>query len=358
MQDVAVDSGHVYWANEGRANNGTGNNTGTIGRANLNGSGANQRFITNGTRLARGVAVDGHHVYWTHSPPPDTTVYAGPSGVTNDPTPTFAFYSSDGGSSFECKLDRGAYSACASPKRMGHLADGPHTFYVRAKDAAGNLDPTPASRSFTVRTAEVHILGSTLVVKAATGAKDNLRVSRPSASDLLVTDFPGGPYTGSGVHAWGGCTRSGDHAAHCDAAGIRVIQVSLGGRTDKVVNSTAVGSWLSGGTADDSLIGGSNSDTLLGGPGADVLKGMNGNDLLRGQDRTDDTTINCDGGTAPGGADKAVLDPLPKDSPASGCETVTRQSAQRTASPQRSTFPRSDLTRGSAVNVWRVSRSR
>ncbi len=201
-------------------------------------------------------------------------------------------------------------------------------------------------------------MGSTLVVKAATGAKDNLRVSRPSASDLLVTDFPGGLYTGSGVHAWGGCTRSGDHAAHCDAAGIRVIQVSLGGRTDKVVNSTAVGSWLSGGTADDSLIGGSNSDTLLGGPGADVLKGMNGNDLLRGQDRTDDTTINCDGGTVPGGADKAVLDPLPKDSPASGCETVTRQSAQRTASPQRSTFPRSDLTRGSAVNVWRVSRSR
>ena len=307
---------------------GTGNNTGTIGRANLNGTGANQSFIANGTRLARGVAVDGHHVYWTHSPPPNTTVYAGPSGVTNDPTPTFAFYTSDRGSTFECKLDGGVYSACTSPKTMGHLADGPHTFYVRAKDASGNLDPTPASRSFTVRTAEVHILGSTLVVKAATAAKDNLRVSRPSASDLLVTDLPGGPYTGSGVHAWGGCTRSGGYAAHCDAAGIRVIQVSLGDQTDKVVNSTAVGSWLSGGTADDSLSGGSNSDTLLGGPGADVLKGMNGNDLLRGQDLTDDTTINCDGGTVPGGADKAVLDPLPKDSPARGCETVTRQSAQ------------------------------
>ena len=143
-------------------------------------------------------------------------------------------------------------------------------------------------------------MGSTLVVKAATGAKDNLRVSQPSASDLLVTDFRGGPYTGSGVHAWGGCTRSGDRAAHCDAAGIRVIQVSSGNQTDKVVNSTAVGSWLSGGTANDRLIGGSNKDTLLGGPGADVMNGMNGDDLLRGQDLTDDTSDQLRRGDRPG----------------------------------------------------------
>ena len=32
------------------------------------------------------------------------------------------------------------------------LADGAHVFRVRAKDAAGNMDPTPAERSWTADT--------------------------------------------------------------------------------------------------------------------------------------------------------------------------------------------------------------
>ena len=53
---------------------------------------------------------------------------------------------------------------------------------------------------------------------------------------------------------------------------------------------------------------------------------MNGNDQLLARDLTSDTTINCDGGNAPGSADKADLDVLPKDpnSVVQGCETKTR----------------------------------
>jgi hypothetical protein len=53
---------------------------------------------------------------------------------------------------------------------------------------------------------------------------------------------------------------------------------------------------------------------------------MNGNDDLRARDLTSDTTIDCDGGTAPGAADKADLDLLPKDpdSAVTNCETKTR----------------------------------
>ncbi len=40
---------------------------------------------------------------------------------------------------------------------------------------------------------------------------------------------------------------------------------------------------------------------------------MNGNDLLLARDLASDTTIHCDGGGAPGGADEAELDPLPND---------------------------------------------
>jgi Ca2+-binding RTX toxin-like protein len=71
------------------------------------------------------------------------------------------------------------------------------------------------------------------------------------------------------------------------------------------------------------LLGGSSNDTLTGGLGADVMKGMNGNDELFARDLASDT-INCDGGTTAGVDDKATLDLLPKDSPANGCETVSR----------------------------------
>ena len=136
--------------------------------------------------------------------PTNTTITGGPNGGTNDPTPTFTFSSSEPGSSFECKLDDGAYSACSSPITTAHLEDGSHTFSVRATDPAGITDPTPASRSFTVRTAAVSVSGSTLVVTAAAGAKDNLAITRPSASILRVTDLPSGAYTGSGVQRGAG----------------------------------------------------------------------------------------------------------------------------------------------------------
>ena len=206
------------------------------------------------------------------------------------------------------------------------LSDSSHTFEVRAADPAGNTDPTPAVSSFTVRTAAVSVSGSTLVVTAAAGAKDNLAITRPFASTLRVTDLPSGAYTGSGVHTGAGCTRSGDGTANCSASGIILIRVASADQIDKVLNSTAVKSSLNGGTANDILTGGSANDSLTGGTGADVMKGMNGNDDLRARDLTSDTTINCDGGTSPGAADKADLDLLPKDpnSAVPGCETKTR----------------------------------
>jgi len=53
---VAVDEAHVYWAN---------NNTGMIGRADLDGSNPDQEFIVTDSTDLEGVAVDAAHVYWT-----------------------------------------------------------------------------------------------------------------------------------------------------------------------------------------------------------------------------------------------------------------------------------------------------
>ena len=266
------------------------------------------------------------------NPNPETTITKGPSGVTNDPTPTFSFKSSKPGSTFQCKLDSGSYAACTSPKTTAHLGDGAHTFYVRAK-SAGHLDPTPASRGFSVKTAAVGLLGRTLVITAAPGAKDNLSITRPSPSTVRATDFPDGFYTGSPIHAGPGCTRMGDYTANC-AGLIDRIRVSSGDQADQVLSSTAIRAWLyggsgndtlSGGSGDDTLSGGSGNDHLIGGPNADVLEGMGGNDQLLARDGTSDALINCDGGIGtPGSADKADLDLLPLDPNVKGCETKTR----------------------------------
>jgi hypothetical protein len=259
--------------------------------------------------------------------PPNTIIDSGPAGATSDPTPTFSFHATEAGSTFQCKVDAGAFVACVSPRTTVHLADGSHTFQVRAKDPAGNTDASPAARSFQVKTVEVKRSGSTLLITAGALAKDNLQITRPSPTTIRVTDMPAGTYTGSGVHATGvGCARSGDYTVTCNSSPITQIKANSAGLNDRVTNVTALPAVLGGGSAADILIGGSGADAITGGSGADTMRGMNGGDLLQARDLASDTLINCDGGSIPGSADKADLDLLPKDpdSRVLGCETKTR----------------------------------
>jgi hypothetical protein len=84
--------------------------------------------------------------------PPETTITSGPPAASNSTSASFSFSSTESGSTFECSLDGVAFSSCTSPQNYSGLADGRHTFAVRATDAAGNTDVTPASRSWTVDT--------------------------------------------------------------------------------------------------------------------------------------------------------------------------------------------------------------
>jgi hypothetical protein len=83
--------------------------------------------------------------------PPETTIDSGPSGTVKQNNATFYFFSSEAGSTFGCSPDSVTFSACSSPKKYTGLANGSHTFSVRATDATGNTDATPASRTWTVR---------------------------------------------------------------------------------------------------------------------------------------------------------------------------------------------------------------
>ncbi len=84
---------------------------------------------------------------------PTVTITDSPASPSNDSTPTYTFLSPDGGISFECAFDAGAYATCASPFTPATpLADGDRTFRVRATDATGNTG-APATATFTLVTA-------------------------------------------------------------------------------------------------------------------------------------------------------------------------------------------------------------
>jgi len=87
--------------------------------------------------------------------PPDTTITSGPSNTITTDSASFGFSASEPGSTYECKLDAGGWSPCTSAKSYSGLGNGTHGFSVRAVDPAGNTDPTPASRSFTVATSSI-----------------------------------------------------------------------------------------------------------------------------------------------------------------------------------------------------------
>ncbi len=60
----------------------------------------------------------------------------------------FKFSSSTPGATFKCKLDKGAFKPCQSPKSY-KVKPGKHVFTVEAVDAAG-ADATPATYRFKV----------------------------------------------------------------------------------------------------------------------------------------------------------------------------------------------------------------
>jgi acid phosphatase type 7 len=114
----------------------------------------------NGVKDAAGnpLSADEVWTFTTVAPPadttaPNTTIVSGPSGTVKSRDATFTFSSTEpSNATFQTRLDGGIWEAngTATSKKYSTLANGTHTFAVKATDAAGNTDPTPASRSWKV----------------------------------------------------------------------------------------------------------------------------------------------------------------------------------------------------------------
>ena len=83
---------------------------------------------------------------------PDSNIDSAPADPTNATDADFDFSANESGVSFQCQLDGGTYGACSSPQSYNGLADGSHTFDVRATDVAGNVEAVPQSFTWTVDT--------------------------------------------------------------------------------------------------------------------------------------------------------------------------------------------------------------
>ena len=97
--------------------------------------------------------------------PPETTITGGPSSPTAAATATFSFTGDDdvtsaGDLRFAWRLDGGPFSEFSEARSvdLADLGDGVHTFAVVARDQAGNVDPTPAARTFTVSRSHIALV--------------------------------------------------------------------------------------------------------------------------------------------------------------------------------------------------------
>ena len=85
---------------------------------------------------------------------PNTSILESPVDGSSDDVVTFRFSGADNASTitFECRMDstiEAEFVACVSPATYT-LSAGSHTFEVRARDISGNVDPTPASYTWTL----------------------------------------------------------------------------------------------------------------------------------------------------------------------------------------------------------------
>jgi len=121
--------------------------------------------------------------------PPDTLITSGPAngGHISSTSATFTFTSTESPSTFTCKLDNGSTAACnTGSATYGNLGQGQHTFTVFARDAAGNVDPSPAIRTWTVDTMAPTIAAHGNIVADPTGPGGaNVTYTAPTTGDAI-----------------------------------------------------------------------------------------------------------------------------------------------------------------------------
>ena len=110
-----------------------------------------ENFTATATEQATGTTSQIGHCARTQ---PEAEIESTPPAVSGAAKATFTFSGFAYGqiASYECSLDAGGFKPCASPQEYPGLADGSHTFRVRAVTDEGARDPVPPSYTWTIDT--------------------------------------------------------------------------------------------------------------------------------------------------------------------------------------------------------------
>jgi uncharacterized protein (TIGR03382 family) len=97
----------------------------------------------------------------------DTFILSGPPSLSRFDSAAFVLASNLSPVTYECRLDGASFAACSDSPTFTGVTAGAHHFEARAKDAAGNVDATPASWDWSV---DVTLPAAPLIVAPANGA--------------------------------------------------------------------------------------------------------------------------------------------------------------------------------------------
>lgn len=115
---------------------------------------------------------------------PTVQILTGPAVYVNSTSAQFTFQATDnnGIAGYECRVDAGNYTSCSSPHTQNSLAEGGHTFFVRAIDTAGNVS-LPASHSWTIDRSPplIRVLAAPTAIKQGDPAIISYEVIDPSS---------------------------------------------------------------------------------------------------------------------------------------------------------------------------------
>jgi virginiamycin B lyase len=297
-QGVTVDGAHVYWSDLTTPGGDLG--SGTIGQANLNGGSPNQSFIGSGAPPTfpgavgpEGIAVDGAHVYWADSFRDQNNIAQGVIARANlDGTGV---------------NDTFVNVQFAAP--IGVAVDGTHVYWTGSNVIGrANLDGTGVNQAFITTADEPQGLAvdpsDTHIYWVNGGTGSIGRADLPNGDNVtqrLITGDPDSPLgiAVDGAHIYWtngeGPGNAGTVArANLNATGVNEsfitgairsagVAVDAGTATCARREATIVGTGRP-----DSLRGTNGDDVIAAGGGNDTVAGRGGDDLIcggRGNDR-------------------------------------------------------------------------
>jgi uncharacterized membrane protein YgcG len=159
------------------------------------------------------LGIDGHLPSLDAAPVTTITGGPAPNAVTNQTSARFAFVADRLGATFECAIDGGAYTSCASPFSRNGLAAGAHSFSVRAH-SFGKVDAHPPSVSWTVNPSSQTSTSHGTVTAGGTFSSDAdaaptaavpvvASVTLPSAGSVTLIKQPATTPSGNGYTVFG-----------------------------------------------------------------------------------------------------------------------------------------------------------